>query len=96
MSTIINALVGSSRKGTTIARQRTALKAGAVIQGAATAYLGLNSIKNLAIGNVLLGTACLAGAAIAVYNLTDMLSQKSNLEPAYDNIVARAKRIYKK
>ena len=96
VSKVTKVIVGLPANGNTVARHRKALKRAAFIHGGlGTSLAGIATFKfmNKELG---CGMLSIAGCLASIYNINAMLNARKDLKPAYDEIVTRAKKIYKK
>ena len=96
MSTVMKVIAGVPIKGNTITRHRTALKRAMLVQGTVACSLGAFGLVDFARNKMVHGGMSMCGSLIGLYNVTAISGAYKNLKPQYDEIVKRAKQIFKK
>lgn len=96
MSKVMKVLVGIPIKGTTISRQMKAVKKAGYIQLGCAAAGGAGIASGIALSNALTSAIGGIGFIAGNFNVLGFWEEYKSLKPKYDEVLSRAKQIFKK
>ena len=97
MSAVMKVIAGIPQKGNTISRHRKALKGALLAQGVLACSLGAYALTDFINDKkTISGVASIGGSLICLHNITAIINTYKMFQPEYNEIVKRAKQIFKK